>query len=115
MKKLFGISLVVLTLSLIACGGGGASDTSYDTKTNVENTVITANCSISTVSGVNTHSVIDSGCILKLKAGTQTGYCSGTTLKMLSGTDWTQTDIKNKGSTFSATNLTLNGEVIKCI
>lgn len=75
-----------------------------------DSAVITTAC---TVTDSINHQVTQAGCILNLSSGTQTAVCSGTSLKMLSGTGLTKEKVLTSGSSFSG-KLTLNGQSIKC-
>ena len=118
MKKYIGICFAGLILSLAACGGGdsNSSGTKVDTSESNQpsNTTITTACAVSTIAGVRTHTATASGCLLKLQAGTQTGVCTSTALKMLSGTGFTAKQVQEQGASFSAKGLTINGETLKC-
>lgn len=120
MKKLLGIGLGLCTITLVACGGGSSSSSdsttsSSTTPSTTQNGAITATCAVANAAGVNTYSVTTQGCILNLKAGSQTGVCTSSSLKMLSGTGLTAAKVQEQGASFSAKGLTINGEAIKCI
>lgn len=115
MKKLLGIGLGLCAITLVACGGGSSNSSDSTYTSTPQNGTITATCAVTTTAGVNTYSVTTQGCILNLKAGNQTGVCTPSSLKMLSGTGLTASKVQEQGASFSAKGLTINGETIKCI
>ena len=102
--------------ALDACSSTTNTDCSAcdlkDSGTSGNTAVINVNCA--TDATATTFSVTQVGCILKLKNVDQTAVCSGTSLKMLTGTGFTKDKVLASGSTFNG-NLTLNNQKIKCV
>jgi len=116
-KKTQLLGLMVLTIMLTACGGSsnssnnGTGNTETNTPTPVQATKITAQCT----DVDNNVSISTAGCIYTSGTSNQTAICQGNTIKILSGTDHTATDVSSKGSTFTGNSLTINNKKLNCV
>lgn len=79
-------------------------------ETSTPGVVITAQC----VTGAGTVKATENGCIATISNGQQTSVCSGTALKMLTGTGHTKQKVIAEGATFSAGSVVLNGIKVSC-
>lgn len=128
------LSVLCLASALTACGGGDGNSSSSGTaqnnnsgsnsdnntgsntggnSNNNNSTVITAQCAEANA----TVTVTDTGCVT---SGTnpQTAICvasgSSQTLKLLTGTNKTKSEVTNSGSSFSGKNISINGVKYAC-
>ena len=91
------------------CSACDSKSTTPDTSTTAN---ITTEC---TKTSATQYQVSQAGCLVNMTSGVQTAVCSGTTtLKLLSGSGLTKEKVLSQGSSFSGSNLTLNGVSLKC-
>jgi hypothetical protein len=60
-----------------------------------------------------TYLISDIGCVVPL-TNVQVGVCTSANLKLLTGTNWTRSQVIDSGNSFSRLGLTLNNTLIKC-
>jgi hypothetical protein len=94
-----------------ACSASTNRDCSGCTTTqNPGATVITSTC---IAPATNTYSVSQDGCVVDLPTGKQTTVCVSGSLKLLSGTGFTKTQVSSQGISFT-NGVIINGVSIKC-
>lgn len=96
-----------------ACSNTSNNDCSACTPTNPSNeNIITATCQ--TPDNGKSYLVSVEGCIIPIDKNLQTGACTSLNLRLLTGTNFTRSQILNSGASFSRAGLTVNTIAIKC-